>query len=345
MSEPTFQPDTPNFRWREYIGAQLGSTERSRWANDGCQVDYVIDIPWDDRKDAIKNVLGYSYRDANSNLRRVTPMRHPYWTWLFATSMTQGEGIKWEAKVQADAGPVSRYSLERYTLTFSTLPYRVMSDVDINFLQLQLGLTVVPEWERYMIKWGKPTYDVVQLDGRQWVFSTGPTSLLPDPSFKGSMPITVPTRTLLWKWMLVPDTYLFNAVSEQMSRIEGKGTIAQPSALGRVNETAFAGYGPGTLLLEAVDPEPVMAPADPQNDLLMPNAFDPPRLWNLSFHIKLSDPPRNATLLPNTYIARGWNLAPDMADPNGYWWPVLSKNGGVPPYRAIEFANLFQAAN
>lgn len=301
-----------NTPWVEFI-SNTGSTADGHWSNDNSQQSMVIDINWDDRRAAVGQILGYSVRVGNS-LERHIPWRHPYFEWLYATQITSMRGVDWQERFATPFGAVSRYGLERLSVTFSTLPFDVIEDA--------VG---VEEWNRFVIKSSKPTSELAASDRGAFKFAAGPSAGLP---FKGAIATSIARTTLAWKWMYVPDNYIFNA--------NGVGVNIE-AGLGRINGAAFSGRPAGTLLFETVEYEPVMAPVSPQT--LGYQAWQPPRLWNVTFYFKFFDPPFDPAL-PNK---RGFLIYPDIASPDGYWYEALSDPGGAPPYKNYNFPDLFKA--
>jgi hypothetical protein len=217
--------------------------------------------------------------------------------------------------------PISSYGLERLHIQFQALPYNVLDDAD----------TAGNEWLRYVVKLSRPTSELISFNQGSLKFTAGPSFNAGNPDFLGSGGMVVGKTTKAWKWMLVANDYIFD-LNDIGQKIE--------AGVGKCNATEWAGHDPGTLLLESVEYEPVMAPINPADLGLPPNS--PPRLWNVIFnfkHFTPDVPPGTA----KTYGNLGWLTAPDVADPNGYWYSFVTEPGGAFLYRSYEFADLWKA--
>lgn len=355
--------------WREFI-SKSGSTQTSHWQNDGSQVVMTIDASWSNRFTIIQEVLGYCYR-AGTSLFRKLPMRHPDYHWMYATNIEMN-GVNWQNKFASTAGPVSGYDINRTRITFSVLPFNVLPNNDGNivgggFFTLPGGTVVTVnggEYNRYVIKNRRPTTEFATTDRlqMQWVSGAPSTATIPtNVGFK------LPLVTLTWKWMWVPDDYINDNYGNSLY-IEG--------ALGTVNNNWFAGYGPQTLYLDAVDYEPVNIPVDPQGILGYP-AYSPPRVWNVTLHFKYRNPPIDSSKLSANELGylvdgkriAGHNLLPDLSKKIGsvsevanytsamgtelgwFWYPATTKpqanggagSGGAYLFSQSNFENIFKA--
>ena len=304
--------------WREYISS-TGSTQTSHWLNDGSQVVMTIDSSFDNRKVLVEEVLGYS-KLAGTSLFRQLPMRPPDYSWMYATSVEMN-GVNWTSKLASLAGPVSGYEVNRTRITFSVLPFTVLPNTSGNivgggFITLPNGIVVTingGEWNRYVIKGRKPTTEFATTDRLMLKWAAGMPST---NEIKSHVGFKLPTVTLTWKWMWVPDRYVNDAYGNPVN-VE--------DALGKVNDAWFAGYPPQTLYLDSIDYEPVNLPVSPTTagiDLGVDPGL-PPRVWNVTLNIKYREPPidknvaganAHGYLVGSDRIA-GHNLLPDLSKP------------------------------
>lgn len=326
--------------WREFI-SRSGVTSDSQWKADGSQAQMTIDVYWSDRAQAVQEILGYPYRLGGSLIRNL-PMRHPDWTWLYATNITSLRGVDWRGKKDDEepddpvtqAGPFSEYGYARITINFGALPYDVVDN------------GVGDEWDRFVIKTSKPSAEMVAMDRGAYVFVAGPQGTV-GATFKGQINRRIARSTHTWQWLNVPTDYIFD---------EGLSAPNIEAGLGRINDGFFAGNLIGTMLLDAVEYVPVMAPVSPQVVGLPPGSA--PRLWNVMFYFKVFKPlidPDGAYLDAYEQYGYGHNLAPDITHPEGYWYPIVASptatvvpnppsiSNGAPPYTMYSFEKLFEA--
>ncbi len=339
--------------WREYISRD-GSTYDESWASDSSQVSMTIDIYWTDRAQARREILGYSKR-VGTLLSRQLPMRHPFWDWMYATKISSARGLAFQDKYIGPGGPTSSYAFERLTIVFSALPFDVLSDQQIS--------SKAGEWNRFVIKTRRVNTEFAASDRSQFMYSTlagaisgpydgksgpfnvytagsAPTS---QPLFKGSVGIKISKVNLQWKWMYVADNFIFNN-ERSAAKIEPCiGCVNSDTAL---DSSDGGGYSAGTLLLDSVEFEPVIAPCSP-TVMGLAAAGVPPRMWNVLFNLIYFNPPKDSDWTTTKY---GHLLVPGNANPNGYWYPAESvgpyNDGAVtgsPIYQSRTFSTMFTA--
>lgn len=333
--------------WREFI-SRTGSTEHGSWSGAASRVSMTIDMNWSNRAQAIAAILGYSYRNDTNNsgnikgsasyLSRVLPMQHPFWTWLYATDITDQHGVNWTGKAtiantepvfargwtQELQGSVSQYGLERYTITFQALPYDVISDSNLS--SPQAGDGTGNEYNRYVIQLSKPTTQFFSFPQGAYQFATGNHI---GTKFDGPIGIRAMRRTVSWTWMMVPENYFLNSF--------GFAGNIEP-CVGRINNASFAGYPTHTLYLDSVDYEPIMFPVPPQ--VIGLPAWHPPRGFNIRFNFVYFN--------PDPVNGDGWNSAPDRGDNPITWRKVVAAAvtgggaGGGTPYIDTDFTQMFK---
>lgn len=349
-NELSVQPGLPgyalSFPWAEVDADR--STYSSQWGNDASNATMNMQIRWEDRQRAIEEILGWPLRvdhpggqwKSPTKLQRVTPWRHPSWSWLRAVRIGPMQGMKPLGKtwpVNAEQ-PVSEYKFEYLTIGFSTLPYTVLTDDDM------AANTQLKEWDRYTYLRSQNTVTLAQY-GNSQAFKFSPTEAPTDlkgAAIQGAQrTIPIATTAIEFTWYYVPHNYLYD-INNRALQID--------NGLSKVNFVDWNGYKAGTLLFEGWRTEPMMAPVDPTLMNFFPG--EPPRLWNVVFSFKYFDPDRDPGISVDTYQTRGHNLAPNVsvqstigcgAPSQTLWYPVVMANG-CSPYSPYPFANLFSAA-
>lgn len=343
------QPGLPGYAlsipWAEVVGDR--STYSASWGNDVSQVSLNIQVNWEDREQAVREILGYAVRGnqggtykSPTKLQRVVPWRHPQYTWLRAARIGPMTGLKPIGKVWAENAeqPSAEYKFEYITVNFSTLPFTCLTDDEM------AANASLKEWDRFTFKRGQNTVTLGQYgSANSAIFDpTASPAELVGTFIQGTQRnVPIAYESIEFTWYYVPDNYLFNA-SHRAPHID--------SGLSKVNSVDWNGYNSGTLLFEGWRYEPVMAPVDPAFMNFAPG--EPPRLWNVVFSFKYMEPDKDPTAgETGLYTQRGHNLAPNVKTnkrfdgsiaTQTYWYPVLLGNGTA-PFNGYDFANFFAA--
>lgn len=284
------------FPWAEATPSPAAFSQGYALQMDGSQATWTIDMNWLDimERNYAAEILGYSRRIAgnNNSIERNLPVAHPYFSWLYATAINNIQGFGHKGKYQANfaSGNISSYDRARVTIGFSTLPFDIMSD-----LQLQI-FHGSDESYRYVTKLSRATSEYIAIERGFFKFAEGAGPA--GQSFPlGTGRVTVKVD-LEWIWNQVPDTYIFNS--------SGIATNIF-SCLGKVNSTAIWGYPAGTLLCLPCEFTPRMMPVSPT--LLGLQPWQPPRAWDVKLLFKYWDPPLTAGA-----TTRGHNTAMWVVD-------------------------------
>lgn len=322
--------------WAEFISKDGNSQEYSFSMNDSKAVMKII-INGSDMVSAIDQILGYSVKKADGTLGRFLPMRHPKLYWMFAQNISV-QPLAWQGKDFYLAGPISDYEQVIITITFISPPYEVFID------------GTVAEYQRYVIRNFQPTSEVLTIDNQFLKFDSTQAGATKPAAVSAGSPAKVPSgyvitkHRLVFKWLQVPDNYLFNAGGSN----NGGLPTGVTNGIGKVNLNAFMGYAAKTLLLESPQFESVVQPIDPS--LIIPgggigggaNFNSVPRAWNVTIPMLMFVPPINQNNVANM-VQNGWNSAPAG---DGNWWGILNNigAGGGGLYGTYDFTNIFKAA-
>ncbi len=292
--------------WAEYIRRGPGSTAEAAFGPDANQASMTILVYFNDLEQIITQTLGYSRSlgSVNGGIEREIPMRHPFFPQLWAKKITRITGVKWESKtIGADPGTgpgtFSEYLYASVDILFTTVPYRVMTDV-----QLSGQSPTGNEWERYCEVRPQPAGQFVSVDSAQQVFkyaetvTGGPTLLQP---IKSPQTILLPKKEIHITWYEVPHLGLFNSTDPFGL------SLNLDKCIGKVNSSAIWGYAAGTLLFDPPRLTPVMAGVS-SGFMGLNDVWDPPRMWNVEMIIKWFDPPNNGTSANTDSRVRGWNI-------------------------------------
>lgn len=301
--------------WCEYAGIGNTSAGDAGFKPNDNRATMPILLYEENLDEAPGKILGYP-RVEGEALKRQFPWTHPRWNWMFATQIASIKGM----------GPVGvlggrgTHQLYMVTVVFEVPNYDVLPDGGY-------------EYNRWVEKRIKPSASFLTLNNAEYEFASTdqvPEALRGAPVKQGTS-LLVQDALLTWTWRHVPDTYVMDDAGHPDKFMK---------AIGKVNDGFFAGCPKGTLLLEAIDPEPVSAPVSPES---VNSRTRMPRLWDITISMKFRNPPTT----PGGAIS-GWNLAPAPADPKGLWYPMVSRAAGALTgksylYQETHFPNLFKS--
>jgi hypothetical protein len=117
----------------EYIGnAAPGASPSGSLDFEGARITRVIDVPWEQRKQAVVAILGDCWRDGAA-IARLGPMQYIDLTYgrLVATRILRVEGrqkptiVTGKGQVFKNESNYARYRIARFTVQFEALPYNV----------------------------------------------------------------------------------------------------------------------------------------------------------------------------------------------------------------------------
>lgn len=305
--------------WRQFIS-------KNGWAGDAVfdagggtsSAVIVADVPWGSLVPAINAAVGYSKANGIA-IHRMTPMRHPIFTWLFCMRVTGLQGLGPNGIVKGPSGDYQSYKVARLTLQFNAPPYAIVED---NTYPPEL------EWRRYTEIHEKPAGEYIATDARM-KFNPAFSIIGGASTFSGKVGLLVVKARVQVIHHQVPVRGHLNEKGRPNNILNG---------LGRVNSDAIMGYPPGTLLMEAPDVRPFGCPLSP--DLIGPN---PSHYMTVCHNWLFMDPPRGNYDGGPDYKFRGHNLKPQRVD--GNWYPVTMEDGVTPQFKPYRFSKVFEMCN
>lgn len=313
------------FRWAESTPLPEGYSHGFSFGVDASQASMTIYTYWDeftDFNDVVPSILGYARKEAGITdmMNRVLPVAHPLAPWLYATTISSVHGVKFVGRKVTVNGVTAKYQRAALTINFTTLPYNVVSDIDL------VSRYSSDESKRFVTKIPTPAAEYISIERNFFQFAEGPANAPNGRQFPlGTGRVTVKTD-LSWTWYGVPDRYIFDSA--------GVSTNIN-ACLGTVNNAEIWGYPAGTLLCMPPRFTPVMMPVSPTILGLPPG--NPPRAWNVELHFKYWDPPQGG-------LSRGHNLAMFFEDGLFYLIKATKQIGtGATLFASSDFSNIFKA--
>jgi hypothetical protein len=221
-----------SFAWNEPVDPTTG-TSSATLGPDGVTVGMKMTIFWSDLETALKELLGYSWRDAsnvppliNPVLRRKLPWQHPYWNHLYVKRIAEVKGLRPEGKstlnpedtfspsggsvgpgYAANVGPWTEYRLAELTIQFWRPPYYVRSDGDI-----QDANGHQQEWLRYVSKNWEMSLNMLSRENSTFQWLPGQRPPNASNFFTGSVGQTVSHFRVTRTWYQIPEQALFNTL-------------------------------------------------------------------------------------------------------------------------------------
>jgi hypothetical protein len=306
-------------------------------------------IPFELRYSFLRAVLGYSYLE-NYQLVRILPLRHSWFSWLYATSATieaiqpdseSAETLKRDAFDPDMEFDFAGYTKAKAVIRFAHLPYEVLDDDEISTYGSGLA-----EWERYCYDAEREgSLEIISQTGRTLKFAEG---VIPGGAPKG-YPFPTEVGTFAYKTAL---KFVWKKVAREYVCGTDEFDYSMPkidAAVGKLNATAFLGYERGELLMNPPTITRFLWPLVTTDTL----AYG----YDIGFNLQIFRPESGVT--PQAYF--GHNLMPwggrindtQSAAPNtpgiGKWF-FATDNGEVTgegatgqlPYH--EFRDCFKAA-
>lgn len=191
-----------------------------------------------------QGVLGYAIsKGAGSGINRILPSKHPDIPYLWASKITNVEGVGPTGK---SSSTVATWRLIRVHIQYETPPYFMLADS-----------AVTAEWQRFTIIDIDPATEFLQrrTGSFQWPKVPGEGGVLtgrPITDTNGAS-LRLSKKRVTMNWCCVPDVGLFTGKGFNSS---GGNSPNIEACVGCVNKTPFMCYPPGTLLMEAWKPTP-----------------------------------------------------------------------------------------
>lgn len=314
------------FAWRQVLN-DTGEVDSGQFGGGDSRA--TLTILFDDglRWEAIRNILGYSYRTDKNTLARRLPAQHPEYPWLYATRILNLRGEKAVEKTAGRAGDFALCDTCRMTIQFETLPYAVKADSEVSN----------KEYKRFVDFRPKPGIENIQRPGRFFKFVDGPAvaTTFPYPYL-----IRAPKQHLSWRWVDVPDAYLNNRQGLPINLLRRIGTVNN----GFFPAVGPGGYPPETLLMLEPELTPKQLPID-ITEATSAVEGGVVRTWDVTLNFVYFDPP-----VPAGYVTgRGHNVLPPppQTPPVNYFYlaTIDGTARGARAYPRSNFEILFQAAD
>lgn len=348
------------------------SPSKARFSTGGgaATVEYII--PAANIGMFIQNILGNVSKSANGSLKRILPAAHPYYDWLYASEISNIEGISpsgvadasnYQRIIQSHFKDVATYRFYKLTVNFQPRPYLIIDDATLSgYAETKLQYTDLgsppasvsfvdrKEYARFVEISVDPNAEYLTTAVNTFVFST-PLSGSGSPDGKpvanqngGGINLLVSKPTVKLTWYFVPYEIVFSSNIQE--------------AQGKVNQNTFFNFPPGSLLFTGVETNKYSPPY--QNIAQSPLTARPEqtRLCDITFVFKLFAPKTSELgLLPiadpgmvvvngqttGFAIPYGHNLCPWPSDLKYYYAKIGNDKllPGRPIYTAYPMEKLF----
>lgn len=242
------------------------SPSKSSFQTDGgtATMDFIVERS--KLGDVISGILGTVEKanDGTGMLKRSLPAAHPYYDWLFASKITNIEGIQPSGRAlgetyQRDKSINYIYDFVTYTkykisVQFEPRPYLMMSDDDLRGKKRDVkwyyntnddftNFSDPMEYLRFVDIECEPAAEFLSSPQGQFLFKTSngaaPNNLPVSNQNGGGVNILVVKRKVKFTWFFVPYEIVF-----RQNVTDG---------LGKVNQYEFFGFPAGSLLLEGTE--------------------------------------------------------------------------------------------
>jgi hypothetical protein len=227
-------------------------------------MDFILDR--DKLGELVSDILGSVSKanDGTGRLNRRLPAAHPYYDWLYASKITNIEGIQPAGRSLGETyqrDPSLNYIYDfvfyqkyRVSVQFEPRPYLMMNDQDLKGKQQDLkwyynltgsfeNFTDPREYLRFVDIESEPSAEFLTSPQGQFVFKTA-SGLAPNGNQVtnqngGGITLRIVRQKVKFTWYFVPYEIVFaeNVVS----------------GFGKVNQYDFFGYPKGSLLLEGIE--------------------------------------------------------------------------------------------
>jgi len=268
-------PSTTNgtfYRYAPGVAEDWSLTAQTATLNYSC--------PWPDRFVLRRELLGYSFLDATTNvLHRYLPATHPEAPQLSCTAvrLVETKGVLQEEEVTANPtyrywdenGKLGRDGLAWLQATFQSTLYDVLADDQVGTGSLN------GEWTRFTIRRKRGTVEAQRTPGKGWRWAgTGPPNAPPNDKntyLQVDQSLPYQLTNVEWLWLALP------ALPPNRDNITN-----------RVNSVAFQEFTAGTLLFGPCYEEPVLLPNLERGWNITFSAVHRPNTWNKVW--RLEDP-------------------------------------------------------
>ena len=222
-------------------------------------MDFVI--PRSGMGRLIQQILGSSEITAQGSLKRELPAAHPYYDWLYATRISNIEGLtldglavadQYQRIIQTHFKDLAIYENYKVTVEFEPRPYILIPD-DIlkasweanvpNYYNIANDFTTFldcAEYRRFVEISLEPSGEFLTTAVNSFIYKNGDAAPTWINSTNGSgVNVLICKPTLKLTWYFVPYLMVFSRNIQ--------------NALGKVNQYPFYGYPAGSLLFKGVE--------------------------------------------------------------------------------------------
>lgn len=319
-------------------------------------VDYIIPVA--SLGEYIQNILGSVEKAGDGSLKRKLPAAHPYYDWLYATQISNIEGItpngladasNYQRIVQTHFKDVAIYKYYKLTVNFEPRPYLIIDDAALAAYREQkphyyniandfTNYIDCKEWYRFVEISVEPGAELLTTAVNNFVFKTQSTNAPHEAPITnqngGGVGITISKPTVKLTWYFVPYEVVF---SQNIQDAQGK-----------VNQYSFFNFPAGSLLFKGVE---VNKYSPPYQAIAQSPLFTRPestRLCDITFTFQLFTPSPNdvSSDIPTRSgfrVAYGHNLIPFAGDLKFYYAELESgyTGSGRPIYPSYPMEKLF----
>lgn len=272
------------------------------------------DVSNDSLADWITACIGYAKsKGQGQGINRNLPAQHPQLKYLYVSGVG-AEGLGPTGK----DGSVATYKRWRTKLHYETPPYDIVADNNVQqecFRYITM-INAQSNTEVFQRRQGCFAYSI-----QSGIGVTNRNALLIPESHGASQSVTKVAYDYLW--VNLPDVGLFGG-----SGFSGSGCGSSQNiinGIGKVNNTSFLGFDPGTLLFDSWKPVSRTYPVEPI--LLGLQQWQVPRAWDVQLRFIYFNPPSGMKAagtisgVPAVWPAhaqQGHNLVPHPT--NGLWY-------------------------
>lgn len=307
----------------------------------GGKATLILDVAPDELEDAITELLGSVSPAGDGTLTRTLPKAHPFWPWLFASRISNIQGVRFNEAVEANdeleapsLDEYGEYELWRLTVEFEPRPYAVLADDSIELESVnwydEAGgggpVDLSTEYYRFTDYDVLPQPELITANQGQMSLVIGVSTTAVFQSFPR---ITMPKAVVKFRWYQIPFSYVDSTNSYLTDYI------------GYINQNAWYGWPAGSLLYTGAT---VVRYTPPVPDVVPGFAgvsFSTEKLCDveLVFEYTKREAEYTPTLSNPNWIVGGHNLQPRFTDRKFYY--VKSNADGQSLFPSVPFDLLF----
>jgi hypothetical protein len=299
-------------------------------------------------------------------MKRILPLAHPYFPWLYCTAITDitgnayvnsvpfeatdnfGKEVAGKDLLQSTAPYWNMYREYTVRAEFSQRSYTVVNDSEITTTANDLVdfysskntsdtpdfplLPVYDEWSRFCtVEYDIEGQFLSAEQGQFKMLSKRPTVQVQPTPMKGNIRQFRPGSSITYKWYGIPYEWL-TGPDIQVAGGPPKGFSILDYAQGTINQYNFDGWPEGTLLYTGAKVSKIYNRPYPQ---IAYNKISPKRLCDLDLKFTYRDPrrrledenPVSGLKQHGSFVPRGNNTVPNARD--GYNYPVVYQGVGT----------------